>query len=246
MPRQLNVHSLIIRQVESLSQLAEDDRLAIKRLPIRTRLIEENRDVFREGQAPGECSVIVSGLACRYKIVAGGRRQIISFHFAGDMPDLQSLLLDRMDHSLCVLTRAEVAYIPREAIRALAAERPTLGAAFYRQAMVDGSISREWIANVGRRFALERVAHLICECFARMQAVGLADERKFQLPVTQGELGDATGLSNVHINRTMQSLRKAGLLVTTGKVHTIPSWSRLREAADFNPSYLHILQPVAA
>jgi CRP-like cAMP-binding protein len=79
-----------------------------------------------------------------------------------------------------------------------------------------------------------------------MRAVGLADEKTFELPVTQSELGDATGLSNVHINRTMQGLRKAELVVTQGRVHTIPDWPRLREAADFNPSYLHLLPPLAA
>lgn len=190
--------------------------------------------------------MILSGVACRYKIVVGGRRQILSFHFAGDMPDLQGLLLDKMDHSLCVLTKADVAFIPHEAIRAISAQRPALASAFYRQALVDGSIFREWIANVGRRLAIERVAHLICECYERMRALGLVDEKTFRLPITQSELGDATGLSNVHINRSMQSLRKAGLVVSEGKMHTILDWPRLRAAADFNSRYLHFREPQSA
>jgi CRP-like cAMP-binding protein len=99
---------------------------------------------------------------------------------------------------------------------------------------------------VGQRQALERVAHLICECFERMRAVGLTDHVTFELPVTQAELGDATGLSSVHINRTMQTLRKSGLVKSQGKVHTICDWRSLRETADFNPDYLHLLAPLAA
>jgi CRP-like cAMP-binding protein len=170
--------------------------------------MEENRDIIREGQTPSECCVILSGVACHYKIVVGGRRQILSFHFAGDMPDLQSLYLSKMDHSLAVLTPAKVAFISHDVVRKLSEQRPTLAAAFHRQALIDGSIIREWLANVGRRLALERFAHLICECYERMRAVGLTDDVTFELPVTQAELGDATGLSSVHINRTMQSLRK--------------------------------------
>jgi CRP-like cAMP-binding protein len=241
MPIHAKARSQLIRQLETVSRLDDEDRRALSELPMRTRLIEENNDIFREGHASTECCVILSGVACRYKIIAGGRRQILSFHFAGDMPDLQGLLLSKMDHCLAVLTKADVAYIPHAAIRTLSEQRPALAKAFYRQALVDGSIFREWIANVGQRLALQRVAHLICECFERMRSLGLADDKTFELPVTQSELGDATGLSSVHINRTMQSLRKAGLVISKGKVHTIPDWVRLREAADFNSAYLHFL-----
>lgn len=246
MPIHAQARSQLIRQLETVSRLDDEDRRLLRLLPMRSRSMEENRDIFREGHVSTECCVIVSGVACRYKIVVGGRRQILSFHFAGDMPDLQSLLLGKMDHCLSVLTKAEVALVPHEAIRTISEQRPALAKAFYRQALVDGSIFREWIANVGRRMALERVAHLICECFERMRALGLADDKTFELPITQSELGDATGLSNVHINRSMQTLRKAGLVISKGKVHTIPDWARLREAADFNSDYLHFLPPLTA
>lgn len=239
-------HSKLIRQLETVSCLDLDDRRALRTLPIRSRFVEENRDIVREGRVATECCLVLSGVGCRYKVVAGGRRQILSFHFAGDMPDLQGLLLDRMDHSICLLTRSTVGFIPHEAILEVVAERPAVRAAFYRHMVVDASICREWLANMGRRLALERVAHLICESFERMRAVGLVEDQTFMFPVTQGEIGDATGLSNVHINRSMQSLRKAGLLVTQGKVHTIPDWERLREVADFNSNYLQLLgQPAA-
>ena len=236
-------HSILIRQIETVSRLSDEDRQAIRSLPMRTRTVEENRDIYREGHRPTECCVILRGVACRYKIVAGGRRQILSFHFAGDVVDLQGLSLEVMDYSMAVLTRAEIAFIRHDALRALIEQRPAIAAAVQRQALIEGSIFREWIANVGRRLAPERVAHLICECFERMRALGLTDNRTFEFPVTQSELGDATGLSNVHVNRTMQMLRKSGLVVSQGRAHTIPDWTKLREAADFNASYLHLLAP---
>jgi CRP-like cAMP-binding protein len=109
-----------------------------------------------------------------------------------------------------------------------------------KHALVDGSIFREWIANVGRRNALERISHVICECFTRMRSLGLVGQSSFELPLTQAEFGDATGLSNVHVNRTMQELRRQGLIATKGKTHSILDWEKLKETADFRPGYLHL------
>lgn len=233
-------HNLLARQLETITILRPDDRAAIAALPLRLKDFRENRDVIREGQRPTECCLIISGLVARYKMVAGGRRQILSFHFAGDLPDLQSLNLERMDHSLLALTPARVAFIPHEAVRRLIGSHAGIREALVRAAMVDGSIFREWIANVGQRSALERVAHLICECFVRMRALGLASRESFELPLTQGELGDATGLSNVHVNRTMKELRRIGVIKTAGKLHSIEDWDLLQETGDFDPAYLHL------
>lgn len=159
MPRQIQGHNQLIRQLESVSFLDEEDRIALRGLPMRRRAMDAGRDIFREGLSSTECCVILSGVGCRCKIVVGGRRQILSFHFAGDMPDLQALLFDRMDHSLRVLTNSEVGFIPHEALRIVSQQRPSLGSAFSRQTLVEAAIHREWIANVGRRLAPERVAH---------------------------------------------------------------------------------------
>lgn len=233
-------HSLLIRQIETISSLSEGDRDAVRRLPMRMRRVDQNRDIIKEGQRAIECCLLLSGVVCRYKIVVGGR-QILSVHFAGDVPDMQNLYLERMDHSVSAMTAVTVAHIAHGDLRALALGYPALAAAFHRQSLVDGSIEREWIANIGRRLAIERVAHLICECYERMHALGLASGESFQLPLTQAELGDATGLSTVHINRTLQTLRNDGLLHSDGQVHTIVDWKRLRDLADFNPAYLHLL-----
>ena len=237
-------HARLISQLESIANLCDADRAALASLPMRVREIGENRDFVREGDRPIEICLVLEGLVCRHKIVAGGRRQIVSFHFPGDLPDLQSLHLDVMDHSLSALTPARVGFIPHDAIRTVMRSQTGIGDAIAKHSLVDGSIFREWVANVGRRTALERIAHVICECFTRMRALGLAQKETFELPLTQLEIGDATGLSNVHVNRTMQQLRRLALIKTVGKRHTILDWEQLQETADFRPGYLHLRAPV--
>lgn len=229
----------LISQLDLIFELSKDDRAAIEGLPVRTKTIAERRDIIREGATPTECCLVVEGMVCRYKMLSNGRRQILSLHLSGDMPDLQSLHLATMDHSVATITEARLAFIPHEAVRKLIRTRPSVADALIRHLLVDAAIYREWIANVGRRTALERVAHLVCECFSRMRALGLAKQPTFELPLTQVEIGDATGLSNVHVNRTLKELRRQKLIESNGKLHAILDWERLRDAAGFDPAYLH-------
>jgi CRP-like cAMP-binding protein len=233
-------HARLIRQLGTIAVLDDADRAALATLPIRLKSIAENRDIIREGSRRTESCLVLDGFVCRYKMVVGGRRQILSFHLSGDLPDLQSLHLPVMDHSLSALTSVRVAFIPHDAIRALVLKRPSVGDALMRHAFIDGAIFREWIANVGRRTALERISHVMCETFVRMRALGLVTEAEFDLPLTQAELGDATGLSNVHVNRTLQEMRRLGLITTIRKKHSITNWDMLKETADFDPAYLHL------
>lgn len=232
--------TFLLRQLDSVVELAPEDRAAVLSLPYRIKAVAEKRDLLREGSHPVESCLVLEGIVCRYKMLSNGRRQILSFHFPGDMPDLQSLYLRTMDHSIAAITPARVAFIPHESVRTLIRAQPNVADALSRSTMIDASIYREWIANVGRRTALERVAHVICECFARLRAVGLAKLRTFELPLSQMELADATGLSNVHVNRTMRELRRLGLVETNSKVHGIVDWELLQETADFDPAYLHL------
>lgn len=238
-------HVRLIRQLESTSELSTNDRAAIMALPLRIRTITEKRDIIREGTQPTESCLILDGIACRYKMLSNGRRQILSFHFPGDMPDLHSLHLKIMDHSLLAVTPVRAAFIPHDVVRAIKRAHPGVGNALDRYSMIDAAIYREWICNVGRRTALERVAHLICECYARMRAVGIATLSNFELPLTQTEIGDASGLSNVHVNRTMKELRRLGLIETNAKIHGILNWEKLQEAGDFDPAYLQLTHALA-
>jgi CRP-like cAMP-binding protein len=145
------------------------------------------------------------------------------------------------DHSVQALSEAEVAYIPREAIIDIASRHPNIGMAMWYDTLVDGSIHREWVANVGRRSGRTRVAHLLCEFALKLEAIQPGDRLNYELPMTQDQLADATGMTSVHVNRILQSLAKDGLIErVTSKSVLIGDWKRLAAAGDFDRSYLHL------
>lgn len=232
-------HDPLIRRLESLGVLSAEEKDAVRKLPSRTKDFGENADLVRQGDKPTECCMVLRGLVCRYKMVAGGRRQILAIHFTGDLPDLQGLHLAVMDHGISALTVARAAFFPHEAVRQLGHRYPNIYDLLTKQALIDASLFRDWIANIGRRTAHQRMAHLFCEVFMRMRMLGLAEKDSFRLPMTQAELGDATALSTVHVNRVLQQLRREGLIISTGDVHAIADWDGLRHAGDFDESYLH-------
>jgi CRP-like cAMP-binding protein len=189
---------------------------------------------------------MLSGLAIRHKFVAGGARQIVAIHMKGDMVDLQNSFLGVADHSVQVLTASEVAFVPSEAVKALAFTRPRVGMAMWFDTLVDGSIFREWIANVGRRDAQMRMAHLLCEFSLRLKLAGLGEETHYELPMTQEQLADTTGMTPVHVNRTLKSLEAQGLITRSStRSVTIDDWQRLAEAGDFDSNYLHLRENAA-
>src|SRR3954470_12143750 len=168
----------------------------------------------------------------------GGKRQISSLHIPGDIPDLLSLHLEVMDHSLSTVVPSRVAFIPHETIRAFLQAHPRIADVFWRDTLIDAAIFREWISNVGRREAYKRLAHLR---YVRLRGVGLVNGQTYLLPLTQAELGDATGLSTVHINRTLQELRRNGLISTPAKDRlAIQNWNGLQAAGEFDSTYLHL------
>jgi CRP-like cAMP-binding protein len=158
----------------------------------------------------------------------------------GDMVDLQNSMLGTADHSVQMLTKGEIALIPREAIQQLAMERPRIGMAMWKDTLVDGSIFREWIANVGRRDAHARLAHLLCEFALRLKLTGLGEHTSYELPMTQEQLADAVGLTAVHVNRTLQALERGDLISRKSRSIKINDWQRLADAGDFDATYLHL------
>lgn len=229
----------LIQRLRSLGEVSETDQTALRTLPVRERGFERGADIISQGDRPTEACLILHGLACRYKLVAGGKRQILSLHFSGDMPDLQGLYLTVMDHGISCITNVRAAFVPHTAIIELGRQHSHLGDLFFKHTLIDAAIFRDWIANLGRRTAYERIAHLFCEVFVRMREIGLVEKESFRLPMTQSELADACGISPVHVNRVLQQLRRDGLIASTGDIHAIADWEKLREAGDFDPSYLH-------
>jgi len=219
---------------------AEDEEALLK-LPHRVKRVERHGHVVREREKTTHSCVILSGFAIRHKIVGGGRRQIVSVHMKGDIVDLQNSFLGVADHNVQTLTECEVAFIPRENIKQLAFTRPNVGMAMWHDTLVDGSVFREWIANLGRRDALARMAHLLCEFSLRLKVAGLGEATDYELPMTQEHLADCTGLTPVHVNRTLKALEAANLITRrTSRSITIGDWKKLADAGDFDSMYLHL------
>jgi CRP-like cAMP-binding protein len=236
----------LIRKLESVFTLTDDERQALETLPMQVALIKDDQDIVREGDRPTRSCLILSGFACTYKITAGGKRQIVAFTMAGDIPDLQSLHLKVLDISIGTISTCRVGFITHEALREICLRYPRLAAAFWRETLIDAAIFREWVANVGRRDAYQRMAHVLCELLVRLRAVGLAEDHACDLPITQGEFADALGVTNVHVNRVLQQMRADGLIETKGTQVKIPDWDKLKEVGEFDPTYLHLESDQAA
>ncbi|WP_336490021.1 Crp/Fnr family transcriptional regulator [Methylobacterium nigriterrae] len=202
--------TVLLRKLGSIGPLSPEERQAIERLPATVRVLEPRQEIVREGERPSHCFLVLDGWVCSYKIISQGRRQIFAFHVPGDLPDLQSLHVPVLDHSFCTLTHTTLAFVPHESLRELTARFPNIAALFWRATLIDAGIFREWMLGLGRRTASEHLAHMLCELYLKLQAVGLAQEHRYTFPVTQQDLGDATGLSNVHVNRMLQDLRRRG------------------------------------
>ena len=229
----------LLSMLESIGSLTPDERTAIQQLPARVRLVQAGHDIVRDGDTPTECCIVLEGLACRYKTLRGGVRQILSFHFPGDLPDLQSLHLDKMDHGLSAIEKTRAAFISHADIMDLVQRFPALSSLFWRSTLIEGAIFRQWMIGLGRRPALPRMAHLFCEVKARVQANGAAPSDEVRFPVTQADLSDATGLSAVHVNRVMKTLKEGyGVTLRSGRLQSL-DWPGLAKSCDFDPGYLH-------
>lgn len=222
--------------------LSADDRSALLSLPSTLRTVEAGSYLVRDGEPPTTCSVLLSGFAFRQKLTSEGMRQIVSLHIPGEALDFQNLFLDVADHTVQTLTRADLAIIPRDPVRTLARARPGIAHALLIYTLIEASITREWVLNVGRRDARARTSHLLCEFGVRLQAANLGGESSYELPMTQEQLGDALGLTSVHVNRTLRAMEADGLITRDKRRIIIPDWKKLRSVADFNGRYLHLEQ----
>src|SRR5215203_3179445 len=238
--------SPIIRKLESIFTLSRDERQAVLDLPLQVTNLKADQDIVREGDRPTRSCALLEGFTAMFKVTTEGKRQITAFHIAGDIPDLQSLHLEVLDSSLSTLTPCRVGFIQHEALHDLCDRHPRIAQALWRETLIDASIFREWTVNVGRREAYGRIAHVLCELMVRLQVVGLTQDHTVQIPITQNEFADATGLSNVHVNRVLQALRSDGLIVLRGNTFQVVDWDKLKQAGDFDPTYLHLHRRSAA
>lgn len=232
----------MVRKLELRAPLQDADREALGALTFKKRTFEAGSYIVREGAVATECAVILDGFAFRQKLNVEGGRQICSVHIPGDFVDLEGSLLKVADHSVQALTRCDIAAIPVSEIVALVDSHPRVGRALWIDTLIDGSIYREWIMNVGRRSARQRLGHLLCEFAKRLKVADLGDESGYGLPMTQEQLADATGLTSVHVNRSLKSLEAMGLIVRDRRFVGIPDWKKMCDESGFNERYLHLDQ----
>lgn len=232
----------MVRKLGTRAHLEAADEAAILALPHVLHSHNPCTYLVREGEQPRRhCAFLRRGFAFRQKLTAEGARQIVSLHMPGDFLDIEQLFLKFADHNVQALTPLEVIGVERDALQALAIERPNVAKAMWVDALVDGSVSREWVTNVGRRNARARIAHVICEFATRLRALGLA-ATEIELPMTQEQLADVVGLTPVHVNRTLRSLEQDGIVVRDKRTIRFADWSRLAAVGDFNALYLHLDQ----
>jgi CRP-like cAMP-binding protein len=242
----LSAYAQLLAKLKSIADVPPSELNALAELQIFTRSFTRGDDIVRLHDKPAHCGLVLSGVVCRYKLVADGKRQIMAFHIAGDIPDLQSVHLQTMDHSIGALTATQVAFIRVEDMRRLIYSNPSICQVLWRDTLVDAAIGREWLMGVGRLPSESRVAHLLCELLCKHRAVGLASETSFPLPVTQQDLADALGLTPVHINRVLQDLRSRKLIELSRTTAVILDWDELELLASFDPTYLHLVSRKAA
>jgi CRP-like cAMP-binding protein len=222
------------------TEITKEDEDAIRALPITVKQKRDGEVIVSRGDRPSACCLIVDGFVVRSKVIGDGRRQILAFHQPGDIPDLQSLFLHVLDHDMSTLGNTVVGFVPHHSLRQLIRIRPNIAEALWRDTLMEASIFREWICNVGQRDAASRLAHVVLELFARLNAIGRTDGSSFYFPATQALFADAIGTSTVHVNRVVQELRRKELLAfERGKITILDDFG-LRNLADFEDLYLHL------
>lgn len=235
--------SPLVRKLQLWSALDGAEQEAVLALPHKVERVDGSKYLVREDDKPTHSCLMLSGFAICHKIVGDGSRSISAVQMKGDVVDLQNSLLGVADHNVQTLTQTEVAFIPRQAIMDLAVRCPKVGLAMWYDTLVDGSMFREWIANISRRDAITRLGHIICEFGLRLEYAGLGSRTSYELPMTQEQLADATGLTAVHVNRSLKELEARGLITRTVRSVGVADWDRLEKAADFSARYLHLREP---
>ena len=233
------IESLLLN-LESHDIVSPREQALLRGMITRDRRFKVDEDIVAEGSRPTHSTLIVEGFAARYKYMADGTRQITSLHVAGDFVDLHAFLLKTMDHGIVAMSPCHVAFMEHSDLKRITETEPHLSRLLWLDTVVDGAIHREWIVAMGRRSKKEHIAHLFCEIYVRLRVVQQTTGFSFHFPLTQLELADVLGISIVHLNKTLQILRKEGLLTWVSQTLTILDWPQLIKLAQFDPTYLSL------
>jgi CRP-like cAMP-binding protein len=233
-------------KLEQFARLDQADRGRLDALlTYRTRTFQPGETIIPEGHRVRNVHLVLTGLAARQKTLRNGASQIMAFLIPGDLCDIEVFVLQAMDHDIVALSETTCVLIPEEVIESLLTEGSTLTRALWWGTMLDSAILREWIVDLGSRDARERIAHLIFELLVRYRVVGGTTDESYPFPITQDMLASATGLSVVHVNRTLQGLRSDGLIDLTNRVMTVLKPDRLSKVAAYDANYLHLIRTEA-
>lgn len=226
------------RRLAQLAPLSPDDIGVLGDLQSNTRAVQRHRDIITEGRSYDSLFIIIEGNAIRYRILHDGRRQIINMVLPGDIVGLLGSFTESSLYSTKALTDVVAAVVPIARLNTMIATHPRLVTKIFWSISCESTIYAEHLIDLGRRSALERVAHFLLELLTRLQTVGLAQDHSYKIPLTQELLGDALGLSIPHINRVLRRLREDGLVVVEDQRVTIHDLDALSQLADFEPGYL--------
>jgi CRP-like cAMP-binding protein len=229
----------LIAKLSRVLALSDGDQDALQALCRDVRQVVARHDIISDGDRPNGVHLILEGWACRYKTLRTGKRQITALLLPGDFCDLHVTVLDRMDHAIGTITVTKFAYVDRTQFGTLTDKRSQILRALWWTTLVDEGVLRAWLVSMGARSARERLAHLVCELLTRMHNIGLAPDNDFAMPLTQTDLGDALGLTSVHVNRVVKQLSADGVLAIRRGTTTVLDLPALTRIADFDPSYLH-------
>lgn len=240
---QINAFQPFVDRLTSRSSLTDEEADALLGLAGHARKLRAHVDFVRIGEPVDHSCLIVEGLVGRFGLSQDGARQITCLYIPGDMADLPSVVSPKSAWGLSSLSPTTILRVPHADLRHVAARYPGIAEAFWRDCVADGSIFSEWVVNVGRRHAMARVAHLLCEMAIRCERAGLGDRNAFPLPMTQTDFGDATGLTSVHVNRTLMELRNQSVVTVRAGTVTIHDWQRLVSISDFDGGFMLLDAP---
>jgi CRP-like cAMP-binding protein len=229
-----------LKKLRARDEISAEEEQAIRGLISQVIDVPPDRTVIRHGEELHQSMLLLSGWLARAKDLPSGQRQLAELHIAGDFADLHSFTLKRLDHDVISITRCRIALVPHDRLRELTERYPHLTRVLWLMTNIDAAIQREWTVSLGRRSAIARMAQLFCEINLRLELVGLSYQDSFDFPLTQMELSECLGLTSVHVNRTLQELRRRGLLEFQSKRITILDLQSLKDVAEFDPSYLYL------
>jgi CRP-like cAMP-binding protein len=229
-----------LKKLRARDNISAEEEQAVRALIGEVVEVQQDRTVVRHGEQLNQSMLLLSGWLARAKDLPSGQRQIAELHVSGDFADLHGFTLKRLDHDVISMTRCRIALVPHDRLKELTDHQPHLARVFWAMTNIDAAIQREWTLSLGRRSAIARMAHLLCELNVRLGIVGLSEGNSFEFPLTQVEFGECLGLTSVHVNRTLQELRRRELIEIQSRRVRIFDFEALKGVAEFDAAYLYL------